>query len=43
MNKLKIQNDHGISSFRNGLNHPLSSAGLYFESKIIEGSHEVRK
>ena len=33
----------GISGFRNGLNHPFSSAGSYFKSKITDGSHEVKK
>ena len=32
-----------MSSFRNGLNHPFSYTSFYFKSKIIEGSHEVKK
>ena len=43
MNKPNIHNNIDISSFRNGLNHPLSSIGFYFKSKIIEGSCEVKK
>ena len=32
-----------ISSFRIGLNHPFSSTGFCFKSKIMEGGHEVQK
>ena len=30
-----------ISSSQNGLNHPFSSTGFYFKSKIVEDSHEM--
>ena len=43
MNKRTINNDIGISSFRNGLNQPFSSPGVYFKTEITEGSHEVKK
>lgn len=44
MNKPKMHNNTRISSFQNGLNnHPLRSTGLYFKSKIMEGSQEVKK
>ena len=33
----------GISSFQNGLNDPFSSTGFCFKSKIVEGSHEIKK
>ena len=39
MNKLNIQNSViGISNF-----HRFSSNGFCFKSKIIEGSHKVKK
>ena len=42
MNKPNIHNNiiGSISSFQNGLNNLFSSTGFYFESKVIEGSHE---
>ena len=44
MNELNIHNNiTGISSFLNGLNHPLGSTGFYFKSKIVEDSREVKK
>ena len=43
MNKSNLHNDIGISSFRNGLNHPFGPTGFYFKSKIIDGSYEVKK
>ena len=44
MNELNIHNNiTGISSFLNGLNHPLDSTGFYFKSKIVEDSREVKK
>lgn len=43
MNKPKMHNNTRISSFQNRLNHPLRSTGLYFKSKIMEGSQEVKK
>ena len=36
-------NNTGDSSFRNGLNHPFSSAAFNFKSEIIEYSDEVMK
>ena len=44
MNKTNIHNNIGnISSFQNGLNDIFSSAGFYFNSKVIEGSHKGKK
>ena len=41
INKPNIQNNiFVISSFQTGLNELFSSTGFYFESKVIEGSHE---
>ena len=42
INEVIIHNDVGISSFQNGLNNSLTSTGFYFNSEIIEGSHEVK-
>ena len=45
MNQPKIHNDSDtlLSSFRNEFNHPFSSTGYYFKSKIIEGSRVVKE
>ena len=44
INKSNIQNNIiVISSFQTGLNELFSSTGFYFESKVIEGSHEKKK
>ena len=44
IDKPNIQNNIiVISSFQTGLNELFSSTGFYFESKVIEGSHEKKK
>ena len=41
MNKLYMHTNIEISSFQNGLNHPLSLTGFYFKSEDVKGSHEM--
>ena len=41
MNKLYMHTNIEISSFQNGLNHPLSLTDFYFKSEDVEGSHEM--